>query len=205
MHGWMHLELNMVFSVVALQPVERQRSQAPQIQTSGTSRLRLGLTLLALFQLAKAGCPVVSLIFQLARSKPPHTIGSGGRECKKSISKEACMDPAFGEADPCRHKFVHQGLGLIARILQQLHRFLAFSQLSQPATNQFGCHVQPNVPTILPRLPRVAAAGSIRQAAPNPIVESSVMRLFRAHVAFERRLKRQAHLLRATVSQPGPV
>jgi hypothetical protein len=43
MHGWMHMELNMVFSVVALQPVERQRSQAPQIQTSGTSRLRLGL------------------------------------------------------------------------------------------------------------------------------------------------------------------
>jgi hypothetical protein len=98
-----------------------------------------------------------------------------------------------------------KGQGSLHAFLQQLHRFLAFSQLSQPATNQFGCHVQPNVPTILPRLPRVAAAGSIRQAAPNPIVESSVMRLFRAHVAFERRLKRQAHLLRATVSQPGPV
>jgi hypothetical protein len=88
MHGWMHLELNMVFSVVALQPVERQRSQAPQIQTSGTSRLRLGLTLLALFQLAKAGVPRRKFNFQLARSKPPHTIGSDGRECKNQSRKK---------------------------------------------------------------------------------------------------------------------
>jgi hypothetical protein len=114
----MHPELNMAFSVVACSASAGSRltlANPDQRNQPAAARFEFADSF---FQLVKVpGCPR-NLNFQLAKFKPPHTIGSSGRSAKNYYETGMHVDPAFGGADRCRRsmKFVHPGLGPSAPI-----------------------------------------------------------------------------------------
>jgi hypothetical protein len=153
----MHPELNMAFSVVACSASAGSRltlANPDQRNQPAAARFEFADSF---FQLVKVpGCPR-NFNFQLAKFKPPHTIGSSGRSAKNHYETGMHVDPAFGGADRCRRsmKFVHPGLGPSAPISSS--NSIGFLDFSSAAT---ACNksIRLSCPTERPHHPPPTAA-----------------------------------------------